>query len=432
VITGETGRVAADGGAGYSATLEDPIAAAQPVAQHARLPLRPPPVPSSKGSSQAALKHPPLRAEAHASAPIYGALDLGTNNCRLLVARPSRRGFFVIDAFSRIIKLGEGVSQTGVLSEPAMLRTIEALKVCSMKMARRGVTRSRLIATEACRIAANGPEFVARVERETGLALEIIGRETEARLAVSGCASLIDKQSDYALIFDIGGGSSEFVWLNLKEGRRAKRISIEDRLRIQDSIEAWTSLPFGVVTLAETFGSSRAEGFQFEEMVSFVQAKLTPFSESNCIAAKIPRNCVHFLGTSGTVTTIAGVYLGLSEYHRAKVDGCWLSTENIRSVSQRIAGMNYQQRAAEPCIGTERADLILAGCAIMEAMLRVWPVKSLRVADRGLREGILATLIAEDVIHERNRIAANGGAAGRIGREQLFDGRPGAKPSTIA
>ena len=346
---------------------------------------------------------------------IYGALDLGTNNCRLLVARPSRRGFFVIDAFSRIIKLGEGVSRTGVLSEEAMARTIDALKICSSKMARRGVTRSRLVATEACRIAKNGGDFIARVERETGLSLEIIGRETEARLAVSGCASLIDKQSDYVLIFDIGGGSSEFVWLNLAKERPSRRVSIEDRLRAQDSIEAWTSLPFGVVTLAERFGKSSVEGHQFEEMVTFVQAELKPFSDRNNIAAKIAAAGAHLLGTSGTVTTIAGVYLGLSEYHRAKVDGCWLSSQSIRDVSKRIAGMNYQQRAAEPCIGKERADLILAGCAIMEAMLRVWPVNSLRVADRGLREGILATLIAEDLIDGRPPAPRNGGANGGHG-----------------
>ena len=180
-------------------------------------------------TSKSALSH-----RTNFSDAVYGALDLGTNNCRLLVARPSRRGFLVIDAFSRIIKLGEGVSQSGVLSEAAIRRTIEALKVCSIKMARRGVTRSRLVATEACRIAKNGPEFVARVKHETGLSLEIIGRETEARLAVSGCASLIDKRSNYALIFDIGGGSSEFVWLNLAKEHRTKRVSIEDRLRMQD------------------------------------------------------------------------------------------------------------------------------------------------------------------------------------------------------
>jgi exopolyphosphatase / guanosine-5'-triphosphate,3'-diphosphate pyrophosphatase len=396
VETGKTGVAALDGSLPHSAPRDAHSAAAQDGCA----------APAFDGTAPAI---PTLRKSRHhfssngSAGPIYGALDLGTNNCRLLVARPSRRGFFVTDAFSRIIKLGEGVTHTGHLSEEAMLRTIDALKVCSAKMARGGVTRSRLVATEACRIARNGPEFVARVKRETGLSLEIIGRETEARLAVSGCASLIDKQSDYVLIFDIGGGSSEFVWLNLRNGRRSRRISLEDRLRIQDCIQAWTSLPFGVVTLAERFGSSHAEGFQFEEMVSFVQSQLLPFSISNGIAEKMTRSGAHMLGTSGTVTTIAGVYLGLSEYHRAKVDGCWLSADNVRQVTRRIAAMDYRQRAAEPCIGTERADLILAGCAIMEAMLRVWPVKSLRVADRGLREGILATLIAEDAMLERER-----------------------------
>jgi exopolyphosphatase/guanosine-5'-triphosphate,3'-diphosphate pyrophosphatase len=402
--TGER-RVAARDGAGLaSATLDGPAHSGfSSSAPRACEPHRAaiPPIKVTTPCRNGAAPARPGNGTAAVSGAIYGALDLGTNNCRLLVARPSRRGFFVIDAFSRIIKLGEGVSHSGVLSEDAISRTIDALKVCSAKMARRAVTRSRLVATEACRIAKNGPDFIARVKRETGLSLEIIGRETEARLAVSGCASLIDKQSDYALIFDIGGGSSEFVWLNLKHGRRSKRISIEDRLKIQDCIEAWTSLPFGVVTLAERFGSNRAEGFQFEDMVGFVQHRLRPFNEANGISRKVAEEGTHLLGTSGTVTTIAGVYLGLSEYHRAKVDGCWLSTDSIRDVTKRIAAMNWEQRAAQPCIGAERADLILAGCAIMEAMLRVWPVKTLRVADRGLREGILATLIAEDAMRQR-------------------------------
>ena len=402
--TGER-RVAARDGAGLaSATLDGPAnsgfsSRASGTCEPHRAAI--PPIKVTAPCRNGAAPARPGNGTAAVSGAIYGALDLGTNNCRLLVARPSRRGFFVIDAFSRIIKLGEGVSHSGLLSEDAISRTIDALKVCAAKMARRAVTRSRLVATEACRIAKNGPDFIARVKRETGLSLEIIGRETEARLAVSGCASLIDKQSDYALIFDIGGGSSEFVWLNLKHGRRSKRISIEDRLKIQDCIEAWTSLPFGVVTLAERFGSNRAEGFQFEDMVGFVQDRLRPFSEANGISRKVAREGTHLLGTSGTVTTIAGVYLGLSEYHRAKVDGCWLSTDSIRDVTKRIAAMNWEERAAQPCIGAERADLILAGCAIMEAMLRVWPVKTLRVADRGLREGILATLIAEDAMHQR-------------------------------
>jgi exopolyphosphatase / guanosine-5'-triphosphate,3'-diphosphate pyrophosphatase len=397
-------RIAATDGAGAVSTGPDAHAdSAHPPrqGQHPSIP------PIRIAPSRSAAHARPADAATGLSGSIYGALDLGTNNCRLLVARPSRRGFFVIDAFSRIIKLGEGVSHSGVLSEDAISRTIDALKVCSLKMARRGVTRSRLVATEACRVAKNGPDFIARVKCETGLALEIIGRETEARLAVSGCASLIDKQSDYALIFDIGGGSSEFVWLNLSNGRRGKRISIEDRLRIQDCIEAWTSLPIGVVTLAERFGGDSVEGFQFAAMVDFVEKALKPFSDKNGIGAKIAYCGAHLLGTSGTVTTIAGVYLGLSEYHRAKVDGCWLSTDSIRDVTKRIVKMDWKERAAQPCIGADRADLILAGCAIMEAMLRVWPVKSLRVADRGLREGILATLIAEDALRERGA-ALNG------------------------
>jgi exopolyphosphatase / guanosine-5'-triphosphate,3'-diphosphate pyrophosphatase len=402
--TGERRVAARDGAGSASATLGGPVnsgfsSRTSKTYEPHRATI--PPIKVTAPYRNGAAPTRPGNGTAVVSGAIYGALDLGTNNCRLLVARPSRRGFFVIDAFSRIIKLGEGVSHSGILSEDAISRTIDALKICSAKMARRGVTRSRLVATEACRIAKNGPDFIARVKRETGLSLEIIGRETEARLAVSGCASLIDKQSDYALIFDIGGGSSEFVWLNLKHGRRSKRISIEDRLKIQDCIEAWTSMPFGVVTLAERFGSNRAEGFQFEDMVGFVQDRLRPFNEASGISRKVAREGAHFLGTSGTVTTIAGVYLGLSEYHRAKVDGCWLSTDSIRDVTKRIAAMNWQERAAQPCIGAERADLILAGCAIMEAMLRVWPVKSLRVADRGLREGILATLIAEDAMRQR-------------------------------
>jgi exopolyphosphatase / guanosine-5'-triphosphate,3'-diphosphate pyrophosphatase len=241
VNNGETGIAAVDGTAPVFAPRDGQAAGDAPlrIAPAVTVPLTPilsavtAPQPTAPAN---AVQRMPLGAGT--TGAVYGALDLGTNNCRLLVARPSRRGFFVIDAFSRIIKLGEGVSRTGVLSEEAMARTIDALKICSAKMARREVTRSRLVATEACRIARNGPDFIARVERETGLSLEIIGRETEARLAVSGCASLIDKQSDYVLIFDIGGGSSEFVWLNLSRERPSRRVSIEDRLRAQDSIEA--------------------------------------------------------------------------------------------------------------------------------------------------------------------------------------------------
>jgi len=327
---------------------------------------------------------------------IYGALDLGTNNCRLLIAKPSRRGFLVIDAFSRIIRLGEGVVGSGRLSEAAMSRTIEALKVCADKMHRRQVTRSRLIATEACRIAGNSGEFIERVKRETGLGIEIVTQETEAKLAVSGCASLIDRNCDWALVFDIGGGSSELIWLDLAELGHSWRRSLHDRVDVQNSIAAWTSLPIGVVNLAERHGGREVNRQSYEAMVADVMASIKSFEAEHRFGDRIARSRAHFLGTSGTVTTISGIHLKLPVYERSRVDGCWLNATDVRTVSNDLIDMTYAERVAQPCIGHERADLVLAGCAILEALLRVWPCQRLRVADRGLREGILATLMAED------------------------------------
>jgi exopolyphosphatase / guanosine-5'-triphosphate,3'-diphosphate pyrophosphatase len=347
--------------------------------------------------------------------PAYAALDLGTNNCRLLVARPSRRGFLVIDAFSRIIRLGEGVSRTGRLTDIAMSRTIDALKVCSSKLIRQKVERSRLIATEACRVAENGPDFIDRVRREVGLDIEIVSRETEARLAVAGCASLIDRNADLALVFDIGGGSSELIWLDLTGRQHARRRSLSDRLEAQNSIAAWTSLPVGVVSLAEQFGGRQVTPEAFEAMVTHVYALLVDFEAKHPFRHRLAHNDVHLLGTSGTVTTIAGIHLGLERYDRSRVDGYWLPTTDVRAVVADLLAMDYQGRVAQPCVGSERADLVLAGCAILEALLRMWPVERLRVADRGLREGILATLMAEDGVYrapKRSRWDGDSGAGG--------------------
>ncbi|MGH6814509.1 MAG: Ppx/GppA phosphatase family protein [Hyphomicrobiaceae bacterium] len=326
----------------------------------------------------------------------YAALDLGTNNCRLLVARPSRRGFVVLDAFSRIIRLGEGVLETRRLSEPAMERTMEALHICSGKMTRHRVVRSRLVATEACRIAENGGEFLRRVRRDLGIELEILSCEAEAKLAVSGCASLLDTKADLALVFDIGGGSSELIWIDLTRRHGRWRAALADRLEAQNCIAAWTSLPLGVVTLAERFGGRNVTPQSFRNMVAHITSHLAPFEARYSFRPRLARQKVHFLGTSGTVTTVAGIKFGLPRYDRRRVDGCWLSAADVESVTARLLACSYEQRAAEPCIGKERADLVLAGCAILAALLKMWPAQRLRVADRGLREGILATLMAED------------------------------------
>jgi exopolyphosphatase/guanosine-5'-triphosphate,3'-diphosphate pyrophosphatase len=330
------------------------------------------------------------------SEPAYAALDLGTNNCRLLVARPSPRGFKVIDAFSRVIRLGEGVAASRCLSQEAIERTIDALKICATKIRHHRVVRSGLIATEACRLADNAPHFLNRVRHETDLDIKVVSREAEARLAVSGCASLIDASCDLALVFDIGGGSSELIWLDLDGYKRRARTQYIDRLEMQNCIVAWTSLPVGVVTLAERYGGRFVDDATFQAMVADILAMLAPFEAEHGLRDRMATRNAHLLGTSGTVTTLAGVHLRLPRYDRREVDGCWLQTAQARAVTASLLKATHVERVAQPCIGKDRADLVLAGCAILEALLQTWPCERLRVADRGLREGILATLMAED------------------------------------
>ena len=321
---------------------------------------------------------------------LYAALDLGTNNCRLLVARPAfgnaaagAEALRVVDAFSRIVRLGEGLTQSGALSETAILRTLDALEVCRDKMERRGVARARLIATEACRAAANGREFIERAAERTGLRLEIVDRQTEARLAAIGCGSLADPAARGVLLFDIGGGSTEVVWLRPGQGAGGAR-----------DIEVWTSIEMGVVSLAERFGGREVDGATFEAMVDMFGSALAPFVDRAMRQNACTR--FHLLGTSGTVTTIAGIHLDLPRYDRRRVDGLWMSADEADRAVERLRAMTYDQRAANGCIGHERADLVLAGCAILEAIRRAFPAPRLRIADRGLREGMLLELMRED------------------------------------
>lgn len=320
--------------------------------------------------------------------PIFAALDLGTNNCRLLVAVPTRHGQFrVIDAFSRIVRLGEGLTANGRLGQPAMDRAVEALKVCGDKLRGRKIRKARLIATEACRTAENGVEFLDRVEREAGLKLEIIDRQTEARLAVSGCGSLVERNTQGVVLFDIGGGSSEIALIDLT-GRRSPRLA--------NHIVSWTSLPVGVVSLAERFGGRTVTREIFTAMVDDVAGRLAAFDGRDRLSHLKASPNFHLLGTSGTVTTLAGVHLDLERYDRRRVDGLWMDRDSVDRMVEKLVGWDFQQRCANPCIGADRADLVLAGCAILEAIRAVWPSERLRVADRGLREGILSELMADD------------------------------------
>lgn len=320
--------------------------------------------------------------------PLYAALDLGTNNCRLLIAAPTRPGHFhVVDAFSRIVRLGEGLSRTGRLNENAMERAIEALKVCRTKLDQRHIRRCRLIATEACRSAENGRSFIDRVAQETGINLEIINRETEARLAVAGCGTLVEQDTDAIVVFDIGGGSSEIVLID-----RSKKRSP----RLAEHIIAWTSLPVGVITLAERFGGDNVTVEDFEKMKAYVRNLLKGFKGRDKLGELVKSPHFHLLGTSGTVTTLAGIHLELAKYDRRLVDGIWLKNEDVERMTKRLLSWNLAERIANPCIGHDRADLVLAGCAILDVIREEWPSERLRVADRGLREGILTELMSRD------------------------------------
>jgi len=315
-------------------------------------------------------------------AGVYAALDLGTNNCRLLIACPIGDGFRVVDSFSRIIRLGEGISATGCISDAAIERAIAALSVCRDKIESRKARRLRLIATEACRAASNAEGFRDRVAAETGIRLEVIDRETEAALAVIGCSPLLDPHGRGAILFDIGGGSTELVRIARDPGEH----------NASPCIKAWMSIPLGVVTLAEHFGGRDVTPQSYARMVEEVEKHVAPFAaEHGGDLADM-----HLLGTSGTVTTLAGVHLDLVRYDRRRIDGVWMSDADVTATIARLLGMSYQERAANHCISVERADLVLAGCAILDAIRHAFPLPRLRVADRGLREGMLVEMMRED------------------------------------
>ncbi|MFL5163817.1 MAG: Ppx/GppA phosphatase family protein [Microvirga sp.] len=349
---------------------------------------------SANGAALVAERPSPARTDhRRRSSKSYAALDLGTNNCRLLIAEPAHFGFRVVDAFSRIVRLGEGLGLGNRLSDDAIGRTLDALRVCREKMAAKDVARARLVATEACRLAENGPSFIDRVRDELDLDLEVVDRKTEAYLAVTGCASLVDPKAHSVIVFDIGGGSTEIAWLD----GQAPHAFADPCKRIR----AWDSLPVGVVTLAERYGGIDVTPETFEGMVEEVSELLLDFS---LVAAPAGRgHNFHLLGTSGTVTTVGGIHLGLARYDRRRVDGMWMRNGEISTVMQRLLHSDFTQRAENPCIGKERADLVLAGCAILEAIRRAFPSERLRIADRGLREGILMKMMREDSVWRGGR-----------------------------
>lgn len=337
---------------------------------------------------------------------VYGAIDLGTNNCRMLMARRTGRGFRVVDAYSRIVRLGEGLAASGRLSDAAMDRAIEALHVCADRFERRGATRLRAIATEACRAADNGEDFLQRVRERTGLPMELISAEEEARLAVQGSLDLLDEDHDAALVIDIGGGSTELCWVDLAEWRNRGGYASGGK----PPIRGWFSMPLGVVTLSDRFPEPEGDDARaawYQEMKGHVASRMRPPRGAKRLKKLFQEGRAHLVGTSGTVTSVAGVHLNLDRYQRDRVDGLWMTTCEARAACARLAARDMEGRSKEGCIGTDRAELVLAGCAIYEAVMDAWPTEKVRIGDRGLREGILLNLMRP----KRKRGKRGGGRA---------------------
>jgi exopolyphosphatase/guanosine-5'-triphosphate,3'-diphosphate pyrophosphatase len=333
------------------------------------------------------------------SGSAFAALDLGTNNCRMLVGTPAGDGFRVVDSFSRIVRLGEGLHHSGRLSEPAMDRAIEALLACVSRLERRQVRQVRAIATEACRRAENGDEFLRRAKQETGLDISIISTREEAELALESCAPLLAGEGRRALLFDIGGGSTELAWVRLTAGR--------------PELIGYDSLPLGVVTLSERWGHAGFSPDGFAAMVQDVADRLAAFERVHCIAREIRSGGVLLLGTSGTVTTLAGVALKLERYRRPAVDGVALSSADAAAALAFLRALGREGLLLHPCVGPDRVDFVLPGCAVFAAINQVWPAQQIIVADRGLREGMLLRMIRGDRprqmrVDGRRRDAASG------------------------
>lgn len=314
---------------------------------------------------------------------VYGVVDLGTNNCRLLVAIPHQNGFRVIDSFSRIVRLGEGLKEEKRISDQATERTVSALKICMDKMKRRGVTRMWNVGTQACREAENGDHFVKTIEEQVKIKLDIIDPKEEARLAVMGCKALLDKNYNRGIVFDIGGGSTEIIWIEYNEKR------------IPEIID-WISIPLGVVNLSEEYGTEKVlPAEHYQEMKERVKEHIVPFEKKHGIRSSIDENMVQLMGTSGTVTTLTSMHLNQAVYDRNEVDGSWMKSKDLVDLCKDLAKLDYKERLALNNIGNDRAELVVAGCAIFDALIDVWPIEDCRVADRGIREGMLHHLMDE-------------------------------------
>lgn len=351
-----------------------------------------------------AIRPPDVPAAAPVNGALYAALDLGTNSCRMLIATPQGGHFHIVDAFSKSVRLGIDLERTGALSSQGINRTLQALRVCAAKLGKLEIKRTRMVATEACRRASNGVEFLKRVASETGLALEIITPEEEARLAMISCAPLVDPETTELLVIDIGGGSTELIWIDVAdvapENRVAAMMKLRPGTREKDGPGArvidWISVPLGVATLHERFIDVDDEPARFALMSWYFEEQMVNFKPYLAENVGAIVEGFQMIGTSGTITTVGAAHLGLRRYERRRVDGMRLTGTEIDTVIHKYLSLGIAGRMADPGLGRDRAALIMSGSAILQTLLRLWPTERIRVADRGLREGMLYAMMSAD------------------------------------
>ena len=311
----------------------------------------------------------------------FAAIDLGTNSCRLVIASPTPASFRIVETFSKITRLGEGIINDNELSRPAMRRTINALKVCAGVIEEYApIYRSRFVAPAACRRAKNCKEFLDLVKKETGLTIETISSKEESRLAVVGCIPLLNRNIKRALVFDIGGGSTEISLARVTNSGKT-------------FIEGFVSLPYGVVTISEAFPSQDMTALAYDTIIERTHKLLKEFDEKYNIREAIKNQEIQIIGTSGTVTVLGAVHLNLPRYNRSAVDGISITRQDIDRAIAKIKRLGDEGRKKHPCIGAQKADLTMAGCAIIEGLCSFWPIEEITVADRGIREGILLDMM---------------------------------------
>lgn len=307
------------------------------------------------------------------------ALDLGTNTCRLLIGKRTPQGVQVVDSFVRVIRLGDELATKGHISKEAIKRAVSALSICAKKIKSYSVARGRYVATATCRMASNREEFLRTILTKAGLDLEVISTAEEARLSIMGCADLMDSSTRYAIAFDIGGGSTEVMWLELFPNK------------LPEIIE-WISLPLGVVTVADRLRQHSSPEECLLNIRKFVAKEVKSFCDKAYIYPQLVKNNIQLIGTRGTVTTLAALHKNLDRYDRLKVNGVLLTPDIIKRTVSNLYGMSVEKRLLHPCIGPLRSELVLGGVAIFEGIYDVFPINPVRVADRGVREGILLDL----------------------------------------